>query len=91
MEKCSFCVQKIQEGKLVAKREGTTLQDGTIKTACQKVCPSNAIHFGDKNDPNSRVSQMLRNERSYKVLEEVKTLPNVSYLTKVRNIEETKA
>lgn len=91
MEKCSFCVQKIQEGKLAAKREGTTLQDGSVKTACQKVCPSNAIHFGDKNDPNSRVSQLLRNERSYKVLEEVKTLPNVSYLTKVRNIEETKA
>jgi len=88
MEKCSFCVQKIQEGKLTAKREGKTLEDGLIKTACQKVCPSNAIHFGDKNDPNSRVSQLLRNERSYKVLEEVKTLPNISYLTKVRNVEE---
>lgn len=87
MEKCSFCVQKIQEGKLAAKKEGTVLADGAIKTACQKVCPSNAIHFGDKNDPNSTVSKLLQNERNYQVLEEVKTLPNVSYLTKVRNID----
>ncbi len=87
MEKCSFCVQKIQEGKLAAKKEGTVLADGAIKTACQKVCPSNAIHFGDKNDPNSTVSKLLQDDRNFQVLEEVKTLPNVSYLTKVRNID----
>lgn len=91
MEKCSFCVQKIQEGKLAAKKDGKVLADGAIKTACQKVCPSNAIYFGDKNDPNSKVSQLLQNERNYQVLEEVKTLPNVSYLTKVRNIESSNA
>lgn len=91
MEKCSFCVQKIQEGKLASKKEGKVLADGVIKTACQKVCPSNAIHFGDKNDPNSSVSKLLNNERNYQVLEEVKTLPNVSYLTKVRNIESSNA
>jgi molybdopterin-containing oxidoreductase family iron-sulfur binding subunit len=76
---------------LASKKEGKVLADGVIKTACQKVCPSNAIHFGDKNDPNSSVSKLLNNERNYQVLEEVKTLPNVSYLTKVRNIESSNA
>jgi len=91
MEKCSFCVQKIQEAKLTGKKEGRVLKDGDVKTACQKVCPSNAIHFGDKNDPESKVAKLLNNERRYQVLEEVKTLPNVNYLVKVRNIEEVKA
>lgn len=85
MEKCTLCVQRIQEGKLNAKKSGHPLEDGKIKTACQAVCPSNAIVFGDKNNPESELSKLLASKRNYQVLEEVKTLPNVSYLTKIRN------
>jgi molybdopterin-containing oxidoreductase family iron-sulfur binding subunit len=85
MEKCSLCVQRIQEGKLSAEREGRPLSDGDIKTACQQVCPAEAIVFGDLRDPNSRVSQLNRSARRYRVLEELGTRPNVSYLMKVKN------
>jgi molybdopterin-containing oxidoreductase family iron-sulfur binding subunit len=85
MEKCSLCVQRIQEGKLVAEREGRRPADGDIRTACQQVCPAEAIVFGDLADPNSRVAQLHRSPRRYGVLEELGTRPNIGYLTKVRN------
>lgn len=96
MEKCSFCVQRLQEGKLKAKiRAGSSLNpdgsavkpiDGEIKTACQQSCPTGAIVFGDLNDPNSEVHKLYKeNDRLYHVIEEVKTLPSVAYMTKVRN------
>lgn len=85
IEKCSFCVQRIQEGKLKAKKERRKLQDGEIKTACQSACPTDAIVFGDLNDENSRVSRWSADERAFKVIEEIHTLPSVAYLTKVRN------
>lgn len=90
MEKCSFCVQRLQEGKLKAKiRAGgdsfAKPEDGEIKTACQTACPTGAIAFGDLNDPNSEVSKLFRHQRSYHVIEEVKTLPSISYQTLVRN------
>jgi len=85
MEKCSLCVQRIQEGKLAAEREGRRLSDGDITTACQQVCPAEAIVFGDLADPNSRVAQLHRSPRRYGVLEELGTRPSVGYLTKVRN------
>lgn len=85
IEKCSFCVQKIQAGKLTAKRESRKLKDGEIKTACQSACATGAIVFGDYNDENSEVRKMADNERNFKVIEEIHTLPNVNYLTKVRN------
>ncbi len=85
MEKCSFCVQRIQEGKLNAKKENRKLIDGNIKTACMQVCPANAIVFGDLNDKNSEVSKLYRNERIYNVLAEMHTLPSVGYMAKVRN------
>lgn len=87
MEKCSFCVQKIQAGKLSAKREGRKVKDGDVKTACAMACPANAIVFGDMNDPNSEISKLYKNERSYHMLEEVGIKPSVSYLTKIRNVE----
>jgi len=87
VEKCSFCVQRIQEKKLQAKLENRTLRDGDILPACGQACPSNAIVFGDLNDPESRISKMFRNKRNYHLLEEVHTLPSVGYLTKVRNSE----
>lgn len=86
MEKCSLCVQRIQEGKLTAKLEGRELREGDIRTACQQSCPSDAIVFGDLNDPKSRISKLLKKEgRDYQVLSELNVKPNVNYLAKIRN------
>ena len=89
MEKCSFCVQRIQQGKLQAKREKRRTQDGDIATACAQSCPTTAIVFGDMLDKNSKVSQMLvrqQGERAYHVLAELNTQPNITYLTLIRNL-----
>lgn len=91
VEKCSFCVQRIQEKKLEAKLENRTLKDYEIKTACMQACPSGAIVFGNLKDKNSRVSQLLESPRAYHLLEELHTLPSVGYLTKVWNDEEEKS
>lgn len=88
VEKCSFCVQRIQEKKLQAKFENRPLRDGEIMPACAQACPSKAIIFGDLNDPESHVSKLYKNKRNYHLLEEIHTLPSVGYLTKVRNNEE---
>jgi len=91
MEKCTFCVQRIQSGKLEAKKQGRRPIDGEIATACQDACPTNAIHFGDINDPESNVSKILAEEmegRAYRVLHEINTAPNIWYLTKIRNKDE---
>ena len=85
MEKCTFCVQRIQEGKAESKSSGEPLQDGDIQTACQQSCPTQAIVFGDINDPNSRVSQLVKSGRHYRVLEEINVKPSVGYLRLVRN------
>ena len=91
MEKCSFCVQRIQAGKLDAKKDNRPLKDGDVVTACQSVCPTNAIVFGDKNDKASEIVTKVMDKRTYGVIEEIHTMPNVTYLTKVRNREEAKA
>lgn len=83
MEKCSLCVQRIQEGKLSAKREGRPLKDGDIKLACEQSCPSQAIVFGDLKDPESRISKLNQDKRHYHVLEELNVQPIVGYLSKV--------
>lgn len=85
MEKCSMCVQRIQAGKLKAKIDRRPLVDGDVKMACQQTCPANAIIFGDANDPQSEVSQALKDERVYYVLEELNVQPGVGYMTKVTN------
>ncbi len=85
VEKCSMCVQRIQEKKQEAKLAGRMIEDGEIKTACQSSCPGNAIVFGDLNNPKSKISKMFKDERNYHLLEELHTLPSVGYLTKVRN------
>jgi molybdopterin-containing oxidoreductase family iron-sulfur binding subunit len=85
IEKCSFCVQRIQEKKLTAKNNGRQLEDGELQPACQQACPADAIVFGDLNDPNSKVSKMMKDPRNYHLLEELHTLPSVGYLTKIRN------
>jgi Fe-S-cluster-containing dehydrogenase component len=89
VEKCSFCVQRIQEKKLLAKLEKRTIKDYEIKTACMQACPSGAIVFGNLNDPDSQVSRLLRDQRCYRLLEELHTLPSVGYLTRVWNDEKT--
>ena len=85
MEKCSMCIQRIQAGKLEAKIAKREIKDGDIKVACQQTCPTNAIIFGDANDPNSEVSKALKNERTYYVLEELNVQPGVGYMTKITN------
>lgn len=85
VEKCTMCVQRIQEKKQQAKIEGRMVMEGEIKTACQQACPGNAIVFGDLNNPESRISKLFKDKRNYHLLEELHTLPSVGYLTKVRN------
>ena len=85
IEKCSFCVQRIQEKKLNAKLEGRPLYDGELQTACQQACSADAIVFGDINDPSSEVAKMMKDPRNYGLLEDIHTLPSVGYLTKIRN------
>ena len=88
MEKCSMCVQRIQYGKLEAKKEGRRPTDEDVNSACAQACPTNAITFGDMNNPDSAISKALKGEqkeRAYVVLEELNSQPNVSYLTKIRN------
>ena len=85
MEKCTYCVQRIQNGKIQAELEDRRLRDGEVVTACQAVCPTEAIVFGDVNDPNSRVSKLKQSERNYSVLGELNTHPRTTYLSQLKN------
>jgi MoCo/4Fe-4S cofactor protein with predicted Tat translocation signal len=91
MEKCSFCVQRLQEGKLKAKKENRTLTDMVdVQTACQQACPTDAIVFGNANDKNSLISTTRADsaQRVFYALEELHVLPNVNYLAKVRHADD---
>lgn len=85
MEKCSFCVQRIQDGRLEAKRKGEPLADGAIQTACQQSCPTRAISFGNLLDPESEVAKLSQSPRHYRSLEELGVDPSVFYLALARN------
>lgn len=87
VEKCSLCVQRLQEKKLTAKLENRELRDGEVQTACSQSCPTDAITFGNLLDENSQVSQNVKEDRMYHLLEQLHTLPSTSYLTKVKNRE----
>ncbi len=90
MEKCTFCVQRIQEAKAAAKSKGVKLADGDIQPACQQSCPADAIVFGDMNDKKSKVSELKADPRRYRVLDELGVEPSVGYLRIVRNREQSK-
>ena len=84
MEKCTFCIQRIREGELQAKREGRPVRDGEIRPACAQSCPTRAFVFGDLLDRNSEVSRLTRGDpRRYHVLEELNTKPAVTYLKRI--------
>ena len=94
MEKCTFCVQRLQEAKLAAKKEGHPLKDGAAKTACQQACPTDAITFGNVKDKESNIAKLRKQEqmeRTFYVLEHIHTLPNINYLAKIRNTDEIDA
>jgi Fe-S-cluster-containing dehydrogenase component len=85
MEKCTFCIQRIQGAKIKAKNAKQGIPDGTIRTACQETCPADAITFGDLNDSSSAVAASHANPRAYSLLGELNNHPRVRYLGRVRN------
>jgi Fe-S-cluster-containing dehydrogenase component len=85
MEKCTYCVQRINEHRIDAERENRLIRDGELQTACQQSCPANAIIFGNINDPNSAVSQLKARSRNYGLLADLNTRPRTTYLAEIRN------
>jgi Fe-S-cluster-containing dehydrogenase component len=85
MEKCSYCVQRINYAKITAEKQDRKVRDGEIVPACAAACPSQAIMFGDLNDPKSRVSEWKRHSLNYSLLAELNTRPRTTYLTEIRN------
>jgi Fe-S-cluster-containing dehydrogenase component len=83
MEKCTFCVQRIQAAKQTAKRDQRPMRDGDVVPACAQTCPADAIVFGDLHDPASRVSQLSAAARGYHALDELNTKPAITYLRRV--------
>ena len=87
IEKCSMCIQRIQEVKILAKKEGREIFDGEILPACAQSCPSQAIVFGNIKDEKSQISKLAKDERAFHVLEEIGVKPSINYLTRIKNQE----
>jgi MoCo/4Fe-4S cofactor protein with predicted Tat translocation signal len=85
MEKCTYCVQRVNAAKIEAEKQGRRVRDGEVTTACQQACPTEAIVFGDMNDPNSKVAQLKKQQHHYALLEELQTRPRTTYLGTIRN------
>ena len=86
MEKCTYCTQRISAARIDAKKEGRSIKDGEVVTACQAVCPTQAIYFGDMNDPDSAIAQMKESPLDYTLLDELNTRARTTYLAKVKNL-----
>ncbi|HEX2758262.1 MAG TPA: 4Fe-4S dicluster domain-containing protein, partial [Thermoanaerobaculia bacterium] len=85
MEKCNYCIQRVNRARMDAEKENRPLRDGEILTACQQVCPTEALVFGDINDPASKVAKLRNEKLNYGLLEELNTRPRTTYLTKLTN------
>ncbi len=87
MEKCSLCIQRIQEARIRSRNEGRDVQDGEVRTACEQSCPADAIVFGDLQDPNSRVARLAKDTRAFSALEELNRQPAIRYLARSKRTE----
>jgi molybdopterin-containing oxidoreductase family iron-sulfur binding subunit len=85
MEKCNYCIQRISQARIEAEKENRLIREGEVQTACQSVCPTRAISFGNLNDPNSEVSRLRKQPQHYALLEELNTRPRTTYLARLRN------
>jgi len=85
MEKCTYCVQRISRARIAAKMEDREIRDGEVVTACQQACPSDALVFGDMNDPGSAVARAKASPLDYSLLEELGTRPHTTFLARIRN------
>jgi Fe-S-cluster-containing dehydrogenase component len=85
MEKCTYCVQRIERTRIETRVAGREMKDGDIKTACQQACPTGALSFGTLSDPNSIVSRLHADDRRYNLLHELNTRPRTAYLVRIKN------